>query len=98
MRSKAAYKRGQSQEEPGEMDVSPDDTLPSGSYLAWNQTHTEPCSHGAGVEESNLTLWALLQFMLGFLIFGVKSFLSDTSVFQEKWTEKLLEFSKIAKY
>ena len=34
MRSKAAYKRGQSQEEPGEMDVSPDDILPSGSYLA----------------------------------------------------------------
>lgn len=77
-RTKAAHKEGQSQEEPREMELDPDDILP------WDYTIPEVRpTLGSTVMGQISTLWALIQFWLGFLLLETKSFLSDTHVFQE---------------
>lgn len=48
MRSKAEYKRGQSQEEPGEMDVSPDDICPLDHAMPETRPTVNPAGMGQG--------------------------------------------------
>lgn len=76
-----------------EMDMGPEDALPSGSHLAWRQIQLDSAVMGVNIHRLRLgPIWVRFSVTWG------KHFISDTNVFQEKWTEKLLEFIMTAKY